>query len=88
MEALSLPGGNAPLRWLIGMGAGQAQAEGDFEILDDTGHVFTKFHARESYLGGAGIRGPGFLDMEDLVRRLGETVAKSARRWANGDRID
>ena len=80
--------GNVALRWLVGMGAGQARVKGDFEIVDPTGQVLTQFNARESYLGGAGIGGAGFLDMEDLVRRFAETVAKATRKWANGEPMD
>ena len=80
--------GNWPLRWLVGMGAGQAQVKGDFEIINAHGQVISQFSARESYLGGAGIGGVGFLDMEDLVRRFAETVAKATRKWANGEPMD
>jgi hypothetical protein len=80
--------GNSALRWLVGMGAGQAHVKGDFEIVDATGKVLTRFTARESYLGGVGIGGPGFLNTGDLVRRFSETVAKSTRKWANGEPLD
>jgi hypothetical protein len=80
--------GSPALRWLVGMGAGQAHVKGDFEIMTVDGQVLTQFNARESYLGGAGFRGGGFLDMEDVVGRLAETVAKATRKWANGEPID
>jgi len=80
--------GSSALRWLVGMGAGQARVKGDFDIVDATGQVLTRFNARESYLGGVGIRGPGFVNTGDLVRRFSETVAKSTRKWANGEPLD
>jgi hypothetical protein len=79
--------GNAFARVLIGMGAGQAKVEGTFQIENPGGAVLAKFSTRESYLGGAGIGGIGYLDMEDLVKRFGETVAETARDWARGQNI-
>jgi hypothetical protein len=57
-------------------------------VLGPDGTERAKFTARESYLGGAGIGGAGFLDMEDLVRRFAETVAETTRKWARGEKID
>src|SRR3990170_3964898 len=68
--------GSTALRWIVGMGAGQAKVKGVFEIRDSSGQTLVKFEGRESYLGGAGIGGAGFLDMEDLTKRFGETVAE------------
>ena len=80
--------GSWPLRTFVGMGAGRQHVSGDFEIVDAAGQRLTRFNARETYLGGVGFRGPSLLSMEDLVRRLSETVAKSARRWANGEPVE
>lgn len=80
--------GSTALRWLVGMGAGQAKVNGDFEIQSVDGVPLVKFSARESYLGGAGIGGAGFLDMEDLVRRFAETVAETSLKWSRGQPID
>src|SRR5262245_50963350 len=80
--------GSTALRWIVGMGAGQAKVKGEFQILGPDGAVLTKFTARESYLGGAGIGGANFLDMDDLVRRFAETVAETTQRWARGVAID
>lgn len=80
--------GNTALRWIVGMGAGQAKVNGDFEIQSLEGAPLAKFSARESYLGGAGIGGAGFLDMEDLVRRFAETVAETALKWSRGQPIE
>jgi hypothetical protein len=79
--------GSAALRWIVGFGAGQAQVKGDFEIQSPTGAALARFSARESYLGGAGIGGAGFLDMEDLMRRFSESVAETAVKWARGEKI-
>lgn len=79
--------GSTALRWIVGMGAGQAKVKGDFEIQDPGGVALARFSARESYLGGAGIGGAGFLDMEDLVRRFAETVAETTRDWSRGKPI-
>ncbi|HEY7519599.1 MAG TPA: DUF4410 domain-containing protein [Methylomirabilota bacterium] len=80
--------GNTALRWIVGMGAGQAKVNGDFEIQSLEGVPLVKFSARESYLGGAGIGGAGFLDMEDLVKRFAETVAETTLKWSRGQSID
>ena len=80
--------GSTALRWIVGMGAGQAKVKGDFRLLGPDGAEMVKFTARESYLGGAGIGGAGFLDMEDLVRRFAETVAETTRKWTRGEKID
>ena len=80
--------GSGALRLFVGMGAGQAKVRGTFEIQDTSGVVLAKFSARESYLGGAGIGGAGFLDMEGLVRRFAETVAETTKKWAHGERVE
>lgn len=80
--------GSAVARLLVGMGAGQAKARGDFEIRDPNGAVLVKFAARESYLGGLGMGGAGLLDMDDLVSKLGERVAKTTDRWLRGEKLD
>jgi hypothetical protein len=80
--------GSAALRWVVGMGAGQAKVKGVFEIKDAAGATLVRFEARESYLGGAGMGGAGFVDMEDLMKRLGSTVGKTARRWSRGEPIN
>lgn len=79
--------GSAVARALVGMGAGQAQVKGIFEIQDAKGAVLTRFSSRESYLGGAGMGGFGLLDMDDLVKRFAETVAEGTRNWARGEKM-
>jgi hypothetical protein len=80
--------GSVALRILVGMGAGQAKVKGVFEIKDSAGSTLVKFAARESYLGGAGMGGAGLLDMDDLVKRFGETVAQTALKWSRGEPIE
>ncbi|HET6923336.1 MAG TPA: DUF4410 domain-containing protein [Anaeromyxobacteraceae bacterium] len=80
--------GSAALRWIVGMGAGQAKVKGDFEVQGPTGTILARFSAHESYLGGAGIGGAGFLDMDDLFRRFAETVAETTGKWARGEKIE
>ena len=60
----------------------------DFEIQSPAGATLAKFSAHESYLGGAGIGGAGFLDMDDLFRRFAETVAQTMQKWARGEKIE
>jgi len=80
--------GNLALRWLVGFGAGKAQVSGAFEIRDSGGQALAKLKASESYLGGAGIGGAGFLDMEDLMRRFGETMADKITMWSRGEKLE
>jgi hypothetical protein len=80
--------GSPALRFFVGMGAGQARARGSFEIHGPAGESYVRFTSHESYLGGAGIGGAGILDLEDLMKRFGETVAKTAAKWARGEPLD
>lgn len=79
--------GSTALRWIVGFGAGQAKIKGDFELQSPAGATLARFSASESYLGGAGIGGAGFLDMDDLMRRFSESVAETAVKWARGEKI-
>ena len=95
VESITLTGtiteldeGSAALRFFVGMGAGQAQAKGEFRILGPDGAELARFQARRSYLGGAGIGGAGLLDMDDLVRRLGESVAEMTVQWSRGEPLE
>ncbi len=76
--------GSKALRFIIGFGAGKAHASGLFRIRDDSGDVLAKFESREAYSGGAGIGGVDFLDVDDLMQRLGEETANSVIRWSQG----
>jgi hypothetical protein len=80
--------GSAAARFLVGMGAGQARVQGEFEIKDVTGQSLTRFSARRSYLGGVGIGGAGMLDMNELTLRLGETVAETVSKWLHGQKLE
>ncbi len=80
--------GSTALRWIIGFGAGKARVGGSFEFRDAAWRSLVKFSGTESYSGGAGIGGAGFLDMEDLMRRFGETMAERIIAWSKGEKID
>jgi hypothetical protein len=48
-EITEVDKGSLALRWLIGMGAGQAKVKGVFELKDSSGRTLAKFQLR--YLG-------------------------------------
>ncbi len=76
--------GSTAARWIIGFGAGRAVARATFEIKDAGGATLARFESRKAYSGGAGLGGANLLDMDDLVRKLGEETANSLIRWSNG----
>lgn len=80
--------GSAALRFIVGFGAGRAKVSGSFEIKDLGGKTLARFSGGESYAGGVGIGGAGFIDMEDLMRRFGATVGDTVARWVKGDKIE
>lgn len=80
--------GSAAMRALIGFGAGRARVRGAFEIKDSAGVTLARFSSRQSYAGGVGIGGIGLLDMEDLMKRFGETIAENTVKWAKGEKLE
>ncbi len=80
--------GSTAARWIIGFGAGRAIARATFEIKDAGGVTLARFESRKAYSGGAGIGGANLLDMDDLVRKLGEETANSLIRWSNGEPLE
>jgi len=80
--------GDAALRWIVGFGAGRQRAAANIALTDAAGTAVAKFESRKAYSGGAGIGGAGFVDMEDLLRELGEETADSVIRWSQGKTID
>ena len=80
--------GSAAARFWVGMGAGQARIQGEFEIKDAAGQSHVRFTARRSYLGGTGIGGAGMLSMDELTFRLGQTVAETIFRWLHGQKLE
>ena len=80
--------GSTAARWIIGFGAGRAIARATFEIKDAGGATLARFESRKAYSGGAGIGGANLLDMDDLVRKLGEETANSLIRWSNGEPLE
>lgn len=73
--------GSAAARWLVGFGAGRAHITGEFQLKDAANTEIGTFSVRKTYAGGAGIGGAGFLDMDDLAKKLGEAAAKSLASW-------
>jgi len=80
--------GSAALRWIVGFGAGKAHVSGSFELHDAGGQSLAKLTASESYLGGAGLGGAGYLDMEDLMGRFGESTADRIVKWSRGEKLE
>ena len=80
--------GSTAARWIIGFGAGRAIARATFEIKDAGGATLARFESRKAYSGGAGLGGANLLDMDDLVRKLGEETANSLIRWSNGEPLE
>ena len=79
--------GSAMMRWSIGMGAGAARVSGMFFMLSASGDTLTAFQAEQTYKGGFGLGGLNFLSFEEVVDRLGKTVAAKAAQWARGQPI-
>jgi hypothetical protein len=75
--------GDRALRLIIGFGAGRARVAGQFEIADRSG-VVARFETRKAYSGGAGIGGMDFIDIDDLMQKLGEATAEAVIRWSKG----
>lgn len=80
--------GSSAARFWVGMGAGQARIQGEFELKDASGQSLVRFSARRSYLGGSGIGGIDTLSMEELASRLGQTVAETAEKWVKGQKVE
>lgn len=80
--------GSQAMRFIVGMGAGQARLVGDFTLSDDTGKTLAAFKARRSYLGGVGIGGLDMLSTEEMFLRLGEVVAETTSKWLQGKKVD
>ncbi len=80
--------GSQAMRFIVGMGAGQARLVGDFTVSDETGRALATFKARRSYLGGVGIGGLDMLSTEEMFLRLGEVVAETINKWLQGKKVD
>jgi hypothetical protein len=74
--------GSAAARWMVGMGAGRAYLTAEFELKDASGSQLGTYSVRKTYAGGAGIGGAGFVDMDDLAKKLGKEAADSLANWA------
>jgi len=80
--------GSAAARFWVGMGAGQARVQGEFELKDPAEQIVARFTARRSYLGGSGIGGGDMLGMDELTFRLGQTVAETVYKWSQGKKLE
>ena len=80
--------GSTAARGISGFGAGRASARGTFESKDAGGATLARFESRKAYSGGAGLCVANLLDMDDLVRKLGEETANSLIRWSNGEPLE
>jgi Domain of unknown function (DUF4410) len=80
--------GNAAARWLVGFGAGRAHLTAEFELKDAGGTHVGTYSVRKTYAGGAGIGGAGFLDMDDLAKKLGKDAADSLAQWAKTGKFE
>lgn len=80
--------GSKAARFWVGMGAGQARVQGNFELKDSAGRSLCTFMANRSYLGGVGAGGWDMLNFEDLFTKLGEVTAETTDKWLKGQKMD
>lgn len=76
--------GDAALRFLIGMGAGREHATTLITVKSNDANTLSTFEVRKAYSGGAGIGGASFLEIDDLVKQVGEQAAQSLVDWSQG----
>ena len=62
--------------------------EREFQLKDTAGTQIGTHSVRITYAGGAGIGGAGFLDMDDLAKKLGVAAAESLTGWAKTGKFD
>ncbi len=80
--------GNRFLQWIVGLGAGAAKVEGDFELTNRQEKVLLTFSASTSYAGGLGLGGGPLLDTSELLDRFATAVAERIARWGKGETIE
>jgi len=80
--------GNAAARWIVGFGAGRAYLTADFDLKDAAGNQLGTYSVRKTYAGGAGFGGAGFVDMDDLAKKLGEAAADSLSDWSKTGKFE
>jgi hypothetical protein len=76
--------GDAALRFLIGMGAGRERAGALITAKNNDAATLGSFEVRKAYSGGMGIGGASLLDIDDLVKQVGEQAAQSLVDWSQG----
>jgi hypothetical protein len=77
--------GDRWMRFLVGFGAGEASAQGEFQIENGAGVPLARFETEEAYQGGTGLGGFDFYDMDDLMVMLGEETAEWVVDWTAGE---
>ena len=78
--------GSEPARFLIGLGVGNAEVAGRFEIAAAGSERLAVFEQRQVSSGGTG-QGAHWnpVYVEDLMEQLGEETAATVIRWRNGE---
>jgi hypothetical protein len=76
--------GDAVLRFLVGMGAGREHAAALIIAKSNDANTLGTFEVRKAYSGGAGIGGATLLEIDDLVKQVGEQAAQSLVDWSQG----
>jgi len=76
--------GDEALRIFVGMGAGRERGAALVTVKSNDGTTLGSFEVRKAYSGGAGIGGAGFIDIEDLMKQVGEQAAQSVVDWSQG----
>ena len=80
--------GSRAMRAIVGFGAGRARAQGDFKVVDASGHELASFTSAKAYSGGAGIGGFDLVDIDDLMEKFGTDTADAVIRWSKGEPLD
>jgi hypothetical protein len=76
--------GNAAVRLLIGFGAGHEYVTAHLVIKNADGNTVGAFDVHKVYAGGVGIGGASFVDIDDLVKKVGAQSAVSLVDWSRG----
>ena len=76
--------GNVAVRLLIGLGAGHEYVTAHLVIKGVDGNTIGAFDVHKVYAGGIGIGGASFVDIDDLVKKVGAQSAVSFVDWTHG----
>ena len=78
------PEGDSPASFSVALALSppmQFGEGGEFLLKDAAGAQIGTYSVRKTYAGGAGIGGAGFLDMDDLAKKLADASADSLDGW-------